>query len=346
MKRCLTFLLAACILCGVLVGCSSAPDTSQQSSSSSDISSNVTDDSESTDSSATELPDGPVKDAINTASQTLLNGTASGKLMEEGESIAVWVETQSSGYANKEELSSNFVEFIEEFCSNCETDFPYTGVGFSLFVDDDIVAMVTPLFKEGKFILQSDPLIVNDEYSQIKSLVSNSAYFSGGGKLQDIISDKYFTAAPEDYPAEQYGEQIVDGDFGTALKDLNADFKESGEGQEIIALYKEGDTSIQVHYSPSDKAVEEDDYETIAIEFISMAKLIISNINQYSDIPTKSVTVVLGRSSAILIATDPSEYGASITSFSALSENEELNDILQTTYDIAFEDMDVSNILS
>ena len=39
--------------------------------------------------------------------------------MEEGESIAVWVETQSSGYANKEELSSNFVEFIEEFCSNC-----------------------------------------------------------------------------------------------------------------------------------------------------------------------------------------------------------------------------------
>lgn len=182
MKRCLTFLLAACILCGVLVGCSSAPDTSQQSSSSSDISSNVTDDSESTDSSATELPDGPVKDAINTASQTLLNGTASGKLMEEGESIAVWVETQSSGYANKEELSSNFVEFIEEFCSNCETDFPYTGVGFSLFVDDDIVAMVTPLFKEGKFILQSDPLIVNDEYSQIKSLVSNSAYFSGASE--------------------------------------------------------------------------------------------------------------------------------------------------------------------
>lgn len=178
MKRCLTFLLAACILCGVLFGCSSSPGDSQQSSSSSDVNSNVADDSGSTDSSATELPDGPVKDAINTAAQTLSNGTASGKLMGEGESIAVWVETQSSGYANKEELSSNFVEFIEEFCSSCETDFPYTGVGFSLFVDDDIAAMVTPLFKEGKFILQSDPLIVNDEYSQIKSLVNNSAYFS------------------------------------------------------------------------------------------------------------------------------------------------------------------------
>lgn len=160
-------------------------------------------------------------------------------------------------------------------------------------------------------------------------------------ELSDFMSDKYFTADPADYPTDIYGEQIG-GEFGSDIKALNDNVE---NGSMVSAFYKEGDDTFQVHYSPSSLAVETNDYETIAVEFIAMAQLIASNMNSYTDLPAKSCSVVLGRSSAVIVILN--HDGSVVTSVSATTGNEDLDKTIKGVYKTVsfFKDTDIDQLL-
>lgn len=149
-----------------------------------------------------------------------------------------------------------------------------------------------------------------------------------------------FPANPSYYPLEEYGEPITTGDFGSAIKNLNDGLID--EGQEVYAYKPPESEYLEIHFSPSDKVIEEKDNQAVAVEYVSMALLIIQNYPDYSDTFGDTICVYLGDSTAMITAS----YINSVpyTSFLALSQDSALNANLNLVYDTAFRDYDLSNL--
>lgn len=150
-----------------------------------------------------------------------------------------------------------------------------------------------------------------------------------------------FPADPSHYPVDKYGDPITTGDFGEALKELNEGLQ-AKEGQEVYAYQPPDSEYLEIHFSPSDKAIEEKDDQAVAVEYASMALLIIKNYPDYSDVPGDTICVYLGDSTAMITASyiNAMPY----TSFLALSQDTSLNANLNLAYDTAFKEYDMSNL--
>ena len=168
-----------------------------------------------------------------------------------------------------------------------------------------------------------------------------NSYVESDQTIQDVFSDDNFPASPENYPEDIYGAPILDGSFGEALQDINEEF--SDEGLEVYAYREPGDTHIQVHFSPSDEAVKTQDYETIASEYVAMAYLILSNIEDYPDVDAEDVSVVLGRMSAMIIALKQGE--TTYTYLHVPDENLKLEKVIKAAYGTQFSDTDITDII-
>lgn len=170
-----------------------------------------------------------------------------------------------------------------------------------------------------------------EESSKPSDIIKNLEDPFGGG----------FPANPSYYPPEEYGAPITTGDFGTAIKNLN-DGLQVDEGQEVYAYKPPNSEYLEIHFSPSDKAIEEKDNQAVAVEYASLALLIIQNYPDYSDTFGDPICVYLGDSAAMITAS----YINSVpyTSFLALSQDSALNANLNLAYDTAFEEYDISNL--
>lgn len=199
MKKLISAMLCLAMCLSLFVGCSSVPEESLDSdtisseagvSENSNPSSSGTSDEESMEVSSEELPDGAIKDAISSAAVNLQSGTASGELMFSSEidnpSVSVKVEINSASYEDKDEIAENFVSFAEELCSACEIDFPYSSLGFSLYVDDDYVALLTTSLSNGHFYAPLGVVIMDDDYSQLDFLVEYSSYFAAANENSSL----------------------------------------------------------------------------------------------------------------------------------------------------------------
>lgn len=171
---------------------------------------------------------------------------------------------------------------------------------------------------------------VSLESSKPSDVIKNLEDPFGGG----------FPANPSYYPPEEYGEPITTGDFGAAIKNLNDGLID--EGQEVYAYKPPKSEYLEIHFSPSDKAIEEKDNQAVAVEYASMALLIIQNYPDYSDTFGDTISVYLGDSTALITAT----YRNSVpyTSFFPFSQDSALNANLNLAYDTAFGDYDLSNL--
>lgn len=176
---------------------------------------------------------------------------------------------------------------------------------------------------------------------------SQSSALTESSKPSDVITnleDPFgggFPANPSYYPSEEYGEPITTGDFGAAIKNLN-DGLQIDEGQEVYAYKPPESEYLEIHFSPSDKAIEEKDNQAVAAEYASIALLIIQNYPDYSDTFGDTISVYLGDSTALITAT----YRNSVpyTSFFPFSQDSALNANLNLAYDTAFGDYDLSNL--
>ena len=149
-----------------------------------------------------------------------------------------------------------------------------------------------------------------------------------------------FPANPSAYPPEKYGKPITTGDFGLALSILNAGIQD--KGQEVYAYRTPDNKFVDVRYSPSDKAISNKDAQTIAIEYMAMAKMIIDSYPNYSDVPTETVGIYLGNSTVVVSAAYVGD--TPITSLLAYTGDSELDLKLKLAYDVTFADSDISNL--
>lgn len=183
--------------------------------------------------------------------------------------------------------------------------------------------------------------------SEESSMQSQTAAVTESSELSEVrknLEDPFgggFPADPSHYPPEEYGEPITTGDFGAAIKNLN-DGLQAKEGQEVYAYQPPDSKYLEIHFSPSDKAIEEKDKQAVAVEYASMALLIIKNYPNYSDVPGDTICIYLGDSTAMITASyiNAMPY----TSFLALSEDTSLNANLNLAYDTAFKEYDMSNL--
>ena len=209
MKKFGSLALVLCMCLAFLAGCSSNTENSSAESSVDSKVESVGEDSENSDSSSSdmedvdasfeELTDGDIKDAIASAAVNLHDGTAMGKLLFISEtdtsSVYVDVKINSSSYADKDEIAEDFVSFAEELCSACEADFPYSSLGFSLYVDDEYIAILSTTLSNGHFLVPLGVTVMDDSYSELDFLVEHSTYFAAADEnssLESLI--EYFNA--------------------------------------------------------------------------------------------------------------------------------------------------------
>lgn len=122
-------------------------------------------------------------------------------------------------------------------------------------------------------------------------------------EIKDIVSDKNFTADPQDYPLDIYGLQLTTGEFGNFIKAFNEKNKEFGEQAiAFLGTDTDGEPTIQVHYSPKDVMLEIKSYKIVAQEYLNFAKLIIQLYPTAIDNSGNYASVVLGRQGAVIVA--------------------------------------------
>lgn len=209
MKKMVSLALVLCMCLAFLTGCGSGMENSSTESSVDSEVESVVESSEDPDSSSSdvenlgasfkELPDGDIKNAIASAAANLHDGTAFGKLLSISEtdttSVSVQVKINSSSYADKDEIAEEFVSFAEELCSDCEDDFPYSSLGFSLYVDDEYIAILNTTLSNGHFYAPLGVTVMDDSYSQLAFLVEYSSSFATANEnsaLEGLI--EYFNA--------------------------------------------------------------------------------------------------------------------------------------------------------
>lgn len=209
MKKLVPLALVLCMCLALLAGCGSDAENSSSESSvdstvksveeASENSDSSSSDTEDVDASFEELPDGDIKDAITSASANLHDGTAFGKLLFISEtdttSVSVDVKINSSSYADKDEIAEEFVSFAEELCSACEDDFSYSSLGFSLYVDNEYIAILNTTLSNGHFYAPLGAMVMDDSYSQLASLVEYSSDFATADENSDLEGLKeYFNS--------------------------------------------------------------------------------------------------------------------------------------------------------
>lgn len=200
MKKFGSLALVLCMCLAFLAGCSSNTENSSAESSVDSKAESVAEASENSDSSSSktedidasfeELSDGNIKDAIASAAANLHDGTAFGKLLFISEtnttSVSVDVKINSSSYADKDEIAEEFVSFAEELCSACEDDFSYSSLGFSLYVDDEYIAILNTTLSNGHFYAPLGVIVMDDSYSQLTFLVEYSSNFATADENSDL----------------------------------------------------------------------------------------------------------------------------------------------------------------
>lgn len=168
----------------------------------------------------------------------------------------------------------------------------------------------------------------SDENSDANELINDleNPYASG------------FPADPSHYPPEEYGEPITTGDFGEALKKLNEEFS-TDEGREVYAYMPPDSDYLEIHFSPSDKAIEEKDDQTVALEYAAIAQLIAENYPKYSDTYGDTIAIYLGDLTALISVTysDSTPY----TSLTVFSQDTSLNADLNLAYDTTLGKYDI-----
>lgn len=209
MKKMVSLALVLCMCLALLTGCGSGTEGSSSESSVDSKAESVAEASENSDSSSSdvenlgasfkELPDGDIKNAIASAAANLHDGTAVGKLLFISEtnttSVSVDVKINSSSYADKNEIAEEFVSFAEELCSDCEDDFPYSSLGFSLYVDDEYIAILNTTLSNGHFYAPLGVTVMDDSYSQLTFLVEYSSNFAAADENSDLEGLKeYFNS--------------------------------------------------------------------------------------------------------------------------------------------------------
>lgn len=160
----------------------------------------------------------------------------------------------------------------------------------------------------------------SDENSDANEIINNleNPYASG------------FPANPSYYPPEEYGQPITTGDFGEDLKELNEELSRD-EGQEVYAYLPPDSEYLQIHFSPSDKAIEEKDDQTVALEYTAMALLIAENYPYYSDTYGDTIAIYLGDLTALISVSyvNSTPY----TSLMVFSQDTSLAQYLNLAYD-------------
>lgn len=209
MKKFVSLALVLCMCLAFLSGCGSGTEGSYSESSVDSKVESVAEVSENSDTPSSdtedvgasygELSDSDIKDAIASAAANLHDGTAIGKLLFISEtnttSISVDVKINSSSYTDKDEIAEEFVAFAEELCSACEDDFSYSSLGFSLYVDDEYIAILDTTLSNGHFYAPLGVIVMDDSYSQLAFLVEYSSNFATADENSDLEGLKeYFNS--------------------------------------------------------------------------------------------------------------------------------------------------------
>lgn len=354
MKKLVSLALVLCMCMALLAGCGS---DAENSSSESSISSNTeaSENSESADTAESEtdtkeLPNGTVKDSIESQAAKLKDGFVESEVVPfdvTGDFITVSVKLNSTGYKDEEDIANEFVSFAENVCKDIENDFPYSSVEFMLYVDNSRVASIAASLINEHFTIPLDAVIRDNNYQIVDSKIKQSSYFKSSSENSDanqLINDlenpydSGFPADPSHYPPEEYGEPITTGDFGEALKKLNEEFS-TDEGREVYAYMPPDSDCLEIHFSPSDKAIEEKDDQTVALEYVAMAQLIAENYPKYSDTYGDTIAIYLGDLTALISVTysDSTPY----TSLTVFSQDTSLNADLNLAYDTTLGKYDI-----
>lgn len=355
MKKLVSLVLTLCMCLSLLAGCGS---DAENSSSESSISSNTeaSENSESADTAESEtdtkeLPNGTVKDSIESQAAKLKDGFVESEVVPfdvTGDFITVSVKLNSTGYKDEEDIANEFVSFSENVCKDIEMDFPYSSVEFMLYVDNSHVVSIAASLINGHFTIPLDAVVRDDNYQIVDSKVKQSSYFASsneGSDANELINDlenpyaSGFPADPSHYPPEKYGEPITTGDFGEALKKLNEEFSAGEEGREVYAYMPPDSDYLEIHFSPSDKAIEEEDDQTVALEYAAIAQLIVENYPKYSDVYGDTIAIYLGDLTALISVTysDSTPY----TSLTVFSQDTSLNADLNLAYDTTLGKYDI-----
>lgn len=349
MKRFVSLALVFCMCLTLLAGCGSDTESSVPSDTETSESSASTNTDES-DTDTKELPDGTVKDSIEAQAAKLKDGTAESEVVSfdlTGDFITVSVKLNSASYKDEEDIANEFVSFSENVCKDIEMDFPYSSVEFMLYVDNSHVVSIAASLINGHFTIPLDAVIRDDNYQIVDSKVKQSSYFASsneGSDANELIEslenpyDSGFPADPSHYPPEKYGEPITTGDFGKALKELNDDLSVDN-GQEVYAYMPPDSDYLEIHFSPSDKAIEEEDDQTVALEYAAMAQLIAENYPKYSDTYGDTIAIYLGDLTALISVTY--SYSTPYTSLTVFSQDTSLNADLNLAYDITLGKYDI-----
>lgn len=358
MKKFGSLALVLCMCLAFLMGCSSnTENSSAESSVSSDT--ETSENSESVDiteskTDVKKLPDGTVKDSIDAQAAKLVDGTVEVEVLTSdkiGDYLDICVYLNFAGYENEAAVSEEFVSFAENACKGFETNFGYASADYTLYVDEKYVASFDASFENGHFIFPEKAIVLDEAYQMVNSEIKQSSYFksadedANANNLIENLANPYgsgFPANPSYYPPEKYGQPITTGDFGKALKKLNDDLSVDN-GQEVYAYMPPDSDYLEVHFSPSDKAIEEEDDQTVALEYAAMAQLIAENYPDYSDTYGDTITIYLGDSIALISVT----YTGSSphTAFTAFSQDESLNAYLQLAYDTTLGKYDISLLI-
>lgn len=187
---------------------------------------------------------------------------------------------------------------------------------------------------------EQDPKI---EESHGETSTSSSDSFQSE-ELIHSLEDPFatgFPANPKYYPVEEYGDPITNSNFGRDLKSLNDDIYASN-GQEVYAYMPPDSSYLEIHFSPSDKAIEERDSETVALEYMAMALLIIQNYPDYLPSYGNTICIYLGELTAMITVgyMDSDPY----TSFMSFSQDDSLNKYLDLSYKAVLGDYDISQL--
>lgn len=354
MKKFGSLALVLCMCLAFLAGCSSnTENSSAESSVSSDTETSESSASTNGDQSDTdrkELPDGTVKNSIEAQAAKLKDGTAESEVVSfdlTGDFITVSVKLNSASYIDEEDISNEFVSFAENVCKDMEMDFPYSSVEFMLYVDDSHVVSIAASLINEHFTIPLDAVIRDDNYQIVDSKIKQSSYFASSNEdsnTNELINnlenpyDSGFPANPSYYPPEKYGKPITTGDFGKALKKLNDDLSVDN-GQEVYAYMPPDSDYLEIHFSPSDKAIEEEDDQTVALEYAAMAQLIVENYPKYSDTYGDTIAIYLGDLTALISVTY--SYSTPYTSLTVFSQDASLNSDLNLAYDITLGKYDI-----
>lgn len=202
MKKLVSLALVLCTCLALLAGCGS---DAENSSSESSISSNTeaSENSESADTAESEtdtkeLPNGTVKDSIESQAAKLKDGTVEVEVLTSekiGDYLDICVYLNFVSYGSEDEISEEFVSFAENVCKGFETDFAYASADFTLYVDKEYAASFDVSFENGRFISPLGAVVLDESYQMVDSRVKSSSYFSdseSNSSLKGLI--KYFNA--------------------------------------------------------------------------------------------------------------------------------------------------------